>query len=88
LQQTHGEPGLVVVTLCDESRQHLVTFLEEHPVETLNVHQESLGWIHDTDARPMNFLISPDGVLLNCIEMPGDCTYGAFADWVDEHLCT
>jgi len=79
---------LVVVTLSDESRQHLVTFLEEHPVETLNVYQESLGWIYDTDARPMNFLISPDGVLLDCTEMPGDGTYGAFADWVDEHLKT
>lgn len=86
LQQTHGDLGLVVVTLSDESRQHLIAFLEQHPVGTLNGYQQSLDWIYDTDARPMNFLISPNGVLLDCTEMPGDGTYGAFADWVDEHL--
>ena len=88
LQQTHGELGLLVVTLSDESRPHLIEFLEEHPVETLNVYQESLDWIYDTNARPMNFLISPEGVLLDCTEMPGDGTYEAFAEWVDEHLRT
>ena len=88
LQRTHGELGLLVVTLSDESRQHLIAFLDEHPVETLNVYQESLDWIYDTDARPMNFLIGPDGVLLDCTEMPGEGSYEAFVDWVDEHLRT
>jgi len=88
LQRTHGELGLLVVTLSNESRQHLLAFLEEYPVDTLNVYQESFAWIYDTDARPMNFLIDRNGVLLDCREMPGEGDYSAFARWVDEHLGT
>lgn len=86
LQRTHGGLGLLVITLSNESRQHLSSFLTEHPVDTLNVYQESLDWIYDTDSRPMNFLIGPDGVLLDCTEMPGDGSYEDFVDWVEKHF--
>lgn len=86
LQRTHRDRGLLVVTLSNESRELLASFLEEHPVDTLNVYNESLAWIYDVEARPMSFLVGRDGALLDWTEYPGDGDYASFASWVDPHL--
>lgn len=86
LQRTHGNRGLRVVTLSNESRQLLVSFLEQHPVDTLNVYNESLAWIYDVEARPMSFIVGRNGELLAWSEFPGDGDHASFADWVDPHL--
>jgi len=86
LQRTHGDCGLLVVTLSNESRDQLTSFLEEHPVDTLNVYNESLAWIYDVEARPMSFLVGRDGALLDWTEFPGEGDYASFANWVDPHL--
>jgi thiol-disulfide isomerase/thioredoxin len=86
LQRTHRNRGLLVVTLSNESRQQIVSFFKEHPVDTLNVYNESLAWIYNVEARPMSFIVGRDGVLLDWSEYPGDGDYASFANWVDPHL--
>ncbi len=66
LQRAYAERGLVVVTLSSEDRERLLAFGVRHPVSTLNVYTDELGWL-DVSGRPVSVLIDRGGTVRECL---------------------
>jgi thiol-disulfide isomerase/thioredoxin len=66
LQKTYADRGLVVVTLSDEERGRLLEFAAGHPLTTLNVYTQELGWL-DVGGRPLTMVIDRQGIVRECL---------------------
>jgi thiol-disulfide isomerase/thioredoxin len=66
LQKAYSDSGLVVVTLSDEERGRLQKFAAEHPLSTLNVYTQQLGWLN-VGGRPLSMIIDRQGVVRDCV---------------------
>ncbi len=82
LQQSHGDRGLVVVHVSDESREVLAGYLEESPMSTLHGYAENLQW--PVFGRPTTYVVDRDGILRRILN--GSRSYAAFARQVEPHL--
>ena len=83
LQKAYAGRGLVVVTISDEERDRLQKFAAEHPLSTLNVYAQQLGWI-DVGGRPLSMVIDRDGTVRECII--GGRDYAEFEAKVKKYL--
>jgi thiol-disulfide isomerase/thioredoxin len=83
LQKDYADRGLVVVTLSDEERGRLLKFAAEHPLTTLNVYAQELGWL-DVGGRPLSLVIDRQGVVREC--MIGGRSYAEFEAKVAKYL--
>jgi thiol-disulfide isomerase/thioredoxin len=63
LQGAYRDRGLVVVTLSDEPRERLQSFLKKHPNEVLSGYTSSFVWLEIENFRPMTLIIDRDGIL-------------------------
>jgi thiol-disulfide isomerase/thioredoxin len=75
LQKAYADRGLVVVTISDEEHGRLLEFAAEHPLSTLNVYAQKLGWL-DVGGRPLSMIIDRRGMVRDCII--GSRDYGEF----------
>jgi len=85
LQKEYAGSGLVVVTLSDEERGRLLKFAAEHPMSTLNVYTQQLGWLN-VGGRPLSMIIDRQGVVRDCVI--GGRDYAEFEAKVKRLLAT
>jgi thiol-disulfide isomerase/thioredoxin len=83
LQSAYRDRGLVVVNLSNEDEETLRKFAAEHPMGTLYVRADELGWL-DAEGRPLTFVIDRQGVIRGWVT--GDREYEEFAEMVQPHL--
>lgn len=84
LQSTFEAQGLVVVTLSDEEREHLLDFTATHPSQTVNVYDESFAWPTPMQPRPMSFFIDATGMVRDYIF--GAADYEFFEERIHQYL--
>lgn len=83
LQKAYADRGLVVVTISDEEHGRLLEFAAEHPLSTLNVYAQKLGWL-DVGGRPLSMIIDRRGMVRDCII--GGRDYAEFEAKVTKYL--
>ncbi len=67
LQASFKQQGVVVITLSDESREHILEFTSSRPLGTVSAYAESLEWLESGEARPMTLFIDREGILRELI---------------------
>ena len=63
LQAAYGDRGLVVVTLSDEERPIVASFVASRSPRVLNGYVRTFGWLDIRDFRPFSLIIDRDGIL-------------------------
>lgn len=63
LQAAGKDRGYVVITLSDESRDTLLKFSKEHPLETVSGYVASFDWLQMETFRPYTLIIDRQGIL-------------------------